>query len=213
MENPGEFLKRERELRGGALEDVSEVTRISISLLGALERDDYDALPHPTYVRGFIRSYCRHLGLDENDAVLRYEVYLRDTREKETDAAGRELKPSLSSSAVMGVLLAVGVLVIILYYILSGGYEVEVELVEPAGRPVPEAAEGAVVGEKGAFEGAREAPVEEVEGVILDTIHTLELKASADVWIRVVMDDGDPVEVLLHDGESVNWEAKSVFFC
>jgi hypothetical protein len=113
----------------------------------------------------------------------------------------------------MGVLLAVGVLAIILYFILSGGYEVEVELVEPALRPVPEAAEPVIVDEKGALVGAREAPVGEVAGVILDTIHTLELKASADVWIRAVMDDGDPVEVLMHDGESVSWEAKNVFFC
>ena len=86
MESPGEYLKRERELRGVSLQEISEKLRLSVRRLERLEKDDYERLPHPTYVRGFIRSYCRELGLDENDAVLRFEAYLKEQSKKEKDS-------------------------------------------------------------------------------------------------------------------------------
>lgn len=78
MESPGEYLKRERELRGVFLPKVFEVTRVPFRYLQALESDDYANLPHPTFVKGFIKTYCKFLGLDETDAVLRYELYLKE---------------------------------------------------------------------------------------------------------------------------------------
>jgi cytoskeletal protein RodZ len=214
MENPGEYLKRERELRGVSIEDVSGVIRVSIRLLEALEGDDYAVLPHPTYVRGFIRSYCRYLGLDENDAVLRYEVYLRDhpEQDKDRDAAEEEHKPRLSSNVVVGVFLAIGVLAVILSYILLRGGDREMvepdEIVIPP-PPAPEAVQGG--GEGAAVVG--EAPGEGSGGVILEKVYTLQVNATADAWIRVVIDNADPLEVLLHEGDSVSWEAERVFFC
>ncbi|MBI5887594.1 MAG: DUF4115 domain-containing protein [Deltaproteobacteria bacterium] len=82
MESPGEYLKREREHRGVTLSAVHEATRISMKYLRALEDDDLDAQPHATFTKGFIKSYCKHLGLDETDAVLRYEMFIREKAER-----------------------------------------------------------------------------------------------------------------------------------
>lgn len=83
MESPGEYLRRERELRGVSLAKIYEATRVPMKFLEAIEADSLEGLPHKAFVKGFIRSYCKVLGLDENDAVLRYEVYLKE-REAET---------------------------------------------------------------------------------------------------------------------------------
>ncbi|MBE7415919.1 MAG: DUF4115 domain-containing protein [Deltaproteobacteria bacterium] len=85
MESPGEYLRRERELRGVSLTKIFEATRVPMRFLEAIEADSLEGLPHKAFVKGFIRSYCKVLGLDENDAVLRYEVYLKE-REAETSS-------------------------------------------------------------------------------------------------------------------------------
>lgn len=96
MESPGEYLKRERELRRVSIAKIFEATRVSMKYLEALESDNYDALPHPTFVKGFIRSYCKTLGLDENDAVLRYEIYLKERAPEKAEPQKMSL-PSISS--------------------------------------------------------------------------------------------------------------------
>jgi cytoskeletal protein RodZ len=72
-ETLGEYLVRERELRSLRLEEISQRSRISLKVLQALEEDDGEALPAAVYVRGFLRAYARHVGLDESELLLRYE--------------------------------------------------------------------------------------------------------------------------------------------
>lgn len=72
-ESFGEYLTRERTLRNIALEEMSQRTRISMKVLQALEQGDWEELPADVYVRGFLRTYARYLGLDENEVLMRYE--------------------------------------------------------------------------------------------------------------------------------------------
>lgn len=103
MESPGEYLKRERDLRGISLKEIAEVTRVPLKFFAALEADNYDALPHTAFVKGYIKAYCKHLGLDENDAVLRYEIYLKDKAaekaEAQRPAVRKPVKPAASPAA------------------------------------------------------------------------------------------------------------------
>ena len=41
-------------------------------MLQAIERDDIDALPSATFVRGYLREVCRRLGLDDSEVVAGY---------------------------------------------------------------------------------------------------------------------------------------------
>ena len=60
----GEQLKRAREAKGLSLDDVANQTRIPIRHLQNIEREDWDALPAPTYAVGFVRNYANAVGLD-----------------------------------------------------------------------------------------------------------------------------------------------------
>jgi cytoskeletal protein RodZ len=75
-ETVGEFLRRERESRRVALEEISKSTRISRPYLEALERNDFRFFSRPEYIPGFLRGYARHIGLDPNEVLKRYDLQL-----------------------------------------------------------------------------------------------------------------------------------------
>jgi cytoskeleton protein RodZ len=70
----GEHLKREREMRGVSLEEISAATRIAPRFLVALENEQWDQLPGGVFNRGFIRAVARFLGLDEDNLVSEYAL-------------------------------------------------------------------------------------------------------------------------------------------
>lgn len=67
----GVTLGGERRVRGISLEQVCAATRIGLGHLKALEREEFDALPGPVYVRGYLRSYAEYLGLDPGPLLAR----------------------------------------------------------------------------------------------------------------------------------------------
>lgn len=86
----GEFLRSEREKRHISIEQVASATKIGLKLLHALEADNFDALPAKPFVRGFITSYCRYVGLQPDDVLRGFETSL-------TESAGKKFKRSPES--------------------------------------------------------------------------------------------------------------------
>ena len=76
MTTVGEILAAERRRQGKTMADVVDGTKIRSRLLDALERGDYDVLPSPAYVKGYIQSYARYL---EIPAAPLLEQYKKDT--------------------------------------------------------------------------------------------------------------------------------------
>lgn len=75
----GERLRREREMRGITLDEISESTKISRRHLESLEKEDFEALPGGIFNKGFVRAYARYLGLDEDQAVADYSSVSAET--------------------------------------------------------------------------------------------------------------------------------------
>ena len=65
----GDHLKREREMRGVSLDEISAATRIATRFLRAIENEQWDQLPGGVFNRGFVRAVARYLGLDEENTV------------------------------------------------------------------------------------------------------------------------------------------------
>jgi flagellar biosynthesis protein FlhG len=76
----GARLRRARLARGFEIDDVAAVTKISPAYLRFLEEDRYDDLPAVVYVRGFVASYARYLGLDAQAVSRTYTGRLEDYR-------------------------------------------------------------------------------------------------------------------------------------
>ncbi len=112
----GENLRREREMRGVSLEEISSATKISLRFLEAIEREDFSKLPGGIFSRSFIRSYARYLGLDEERVVAEYQLAAQpqadfDLHRMAAGASGsgrQTARTPLIATLVAVVLLAVG---------------------------------------------------------------------------------------------------------
>lgn len=74
MERFSEDLKQERERLGVSLETISEVTRISVRHLRALEDGDIEQLPGGVFRHGILRNYLSVLGLDPAPWIGRFDA-------------------------------------------------------------------------------------------------------------------------------------------
>jgi cytoskeleton protein RodZ len=59
----GTRLRLERERRGWSCEDVASRLKLQASLIRRIEQDDYNGIAHAVYLRGYLSSYARLLGL------------------------------------------------------------------------------------------------------------------------------------------------------
>lgn len=69
----GNMLKAAREAQGLSIHEVSGQLRLGVKQIQAIEQDDFDKLPQPSIVRGFIRNYARLLNIDVAPILEAYQ--------------------------------------------------------------------------------------------------------------------------------------------
>ena len=109
----GEHLRRERELRGVTLDEVSAATRIKTTFLEALENGRWEELPGGAFNRGFIRATSKFLGLDEDGMIAEYslETGTAEQSKPAVEPAGampRDYRPVVIALSVVLVVLIAG---------------------------------------------------------------------------------------------------------
>ncbi|HVA17328.1 MAG TPA: RodZ domain-containing protein [Candidatus Dormibacteraeota bacterium] len=120
----GEHLKREREMRGVSLEEISAATRISVRFLEALENEQWERLPGGIFNRGFIRSVARFLGLDEENLVAEYAM---ETHERPEIAVWtKEPVRKRTNWTAIGGAIVVAILVIVGAWYVHHRYGAEI---------------------------------------------------------------------------------------
>ena len=72
--NFGTVLREARERRQVSLAQVASQTKVSVSSLQLLEAGKLADLPHETFVRGFIRSYARSVGVSHVEGEVHSQV-------------------------------------------------------------------------------------------------------------------------------------------
>src|SRR3954466_14787331 len=72
MPTVGTFLRQLREAKSLSVEEVSRATRVPVSSVERIESDRFDELPGEVFVRGFLKSYARALGIPGDDVLGRY---------------------------------------------------------------------------------------------------------------------------------------------
>lgn len=83
-EEAGEFdgarLRRARLRVGVELDQIAEVTKVSIRSLQNIEEENFEDLPANVYVRGFVMSYARTIGLDADRVAVDYMTRVETSR-------------------------------------------------------------------------------------------------------------------------------------
>lgn len=69
---PGEFLGETRRALGLEPDNIAQILHLSRHHIVSLEANDFDSLPEPTYVRGYLRSYSQLLNVDPAPVIKSY---------------------------------------------------------------------------------------------------------------------------------------------
>lgn len=120
----GEKLRQAREARGISVTEVAEQTRISRLYLEAIENDDYRPLPGGIFNKGFVKSYARHVGIDEAEALQDYTRIIAEQEGVQGDEP-KTYRPEVltddnsSSSTLLTIIFAVVILGLMTWGILA----------------------------------------------------------------------------------------------
>ena len=194
MPSFGENLRRERELRGVSLREISDDTKISIRFLQALESDRVDVLPGGIFRRTFVRQYAKHLGLDAEKLVAEF-VYAHGCEEPAFFPRAPEKR-----RLPIGTFLAIGGLLVlgIASFVKS--------------RPRPAATSAAV-----SVTPAPTLPPDTVYPVAASPTETgqtqtqnlvLTLSARENCWVAVQVDGQPVLNRVLNEGETETLQAQ-----
>jgi cytoskeleton protein RodZ len=125
----GENLRQAREARGLTISDVAEGTRISSLYLECIENNDYRPLPGGIFNKGFVKSYAKFVGLDDQEALQEYaKIHSEQTGGEDDspktyrpevltdDYTRRSLFPTILFSVIILGLLVWGVFAFLRYY-------------------------------------------------------------------------------------------------
>ena len=97
MDSFGSRLRHERERRQIALKSIAESTKIGITLLEGLERDDVSRWPSGIFRKSFVRSYAVAVGLDPEPIVREFVERHPDPLEVDLAAPSAGARSSLTS--------------------------------------------------------------------------------------------------------------------
>ncbi len=231
METLGEFLKRTRECKNLRLDDIASKTRIRITHLEALETNQFKKIPSEVIARGFVRSYVRCVGADENEALSLFDQSARSFFQKQrgnqhpSPVQTELIRPQESRSNLMGKMaagLSIGLIFMTLYLIdlrkLDQKQSVPVTTQQEtnltAGERLPEPKvkiqEGSILISK---VGINKPDHREKEMPLLREPELLQLTIEAveSSWVSADIDGNEFREVLLRPGDKISWVAQERF--
>jgi len=195
----GEKLKRERELRGIALHQVAEATKISVRFLAAIENGRMDMLPGGLFPRSFVRQYASCIGLDAERMVT---DFLCEFGDKTEPAAAVPQPRRLSLRRAAPWLLPLGLLL---------GLLVVREIKVGRPQPRPAAAPPAEPASPESFAADRVFPPPSFPSSPPPNadVLALDLRARESCWVAVEADGVRVLDRVLSPGETRNLSAKS----
>ncbi len=193
----GQTIRDARVRRGFTIERLSSVTKISQTILRAMEAEDFDRLPGGVFTRGFFRSYAREVGLDPEGTVASYVAQIEaahgpsasdaakaDVRARADAIEGEHVSPVDERSSDLGQMILIAIIV------ATGGYLGLQNRAEPtvAASAPAVAVRDVPVGTAGVREPAA-SPAAELR---------LEIQAIGPCWMSAAA-DGAPVAARLMD--------------
>src|SRR5687767_4167242 len=146
MPEIGAILRETRMRERIDIAEVETATKIRAKYLRALENEEWDLLPGPTFVKTFLRTYGDYLGLDSKILVEEYKQRFERVSPSELMPFGGSLSgrrqqprrvPVLPPFVIVGVVIAA--LLGVLFYLGNQDPE-ETEAPNQAATPVPTAA-------------------------------------------------------------------------
>lgn len=194
----GDDFRSAREARGLTLSDVAEQIHIRSVYLNAIENEDWKSIGAPVYVRGFIRTYARYLGLDAEAAVARFNQSAPPP-ERPTASIAAQIGddgdgPGVSIPALLGALVAIVLVGFVIYewwqYAHGPSAAGPVAVATAAPQPTPD---------RGGSQPPSARP-SATPGASAAAPHELDIRLTQRSWLRVSVDGATLLEGIFPAG-------------
>ena len=77
----GKTLRNARETKGYTVSQLAEMTHLKPSIVEGLENEDFSMIAAPIYGRGFVKLYCKAVGLEPRPLVDEFMAIMNGERE------------------------------------------------------------------------------------------------------------------------------------
>ena len=228
----GGKLREARERRGVSLRQIANATKIAVSVLEALERNDIARLPGGIFGRAFVRSYAIEVGLDPETTIQEFIAQFPNdsvtvghpASHSVEDHQAVESDRRMAGTFLWLVLVSVPVAGVVLYFATAGRRDapaeppsVEVTTPAPESRPAVDppppssasALEPAPVAAPAVTPTVPARPVTPapVPATAGDSL-TVSITAKGPCWVSATVDGQRMIERLMQPGERSTLEVK-----
>ncbi len=200
MESVGTKLKSARLQKGLSLEEVCKKTKIHLNILKAIEEDSLVNFS-PVYIKGFLKIYCKFLGVDPRDCVPDYKEpqtttsYHSDLQEKSA--------PSFKIPSLRIKPKAVVAVIAILLFII-GVFNLG-KFISSRPRHISKRTEAPGIT---LFKAENRVSTAKLQNYPLAKTITLDMHAKDNCFIQVKSDGRVMFQNILKKGRSESWQAK-----
>ena len=220
----GSKLREARERRGISLRQIANGTKISMSVLEALERNDISRLPGGIFGRGFVRSYAIEVGLDPEATIRDFITQFphdsvtagHATSEQSEDNEALESSRRMASTLLRLIAISVPIVGIVVYVGTAARRAPPRATPPPAVVTTPEPAAAASAVTPLSAPAPRVSPA----GPAIDTPppvppsaelaatdrFTVGLSVTRSCWVSAIVDGRRAIERLLRAGEQQTLE-------
>ncbi|MEX2661215.1 MAG: RodZ domain-containing protein [Vicinamibacterales bacterium] len=207
MTDVGDRLRRAREQAGLDIQDISATTKIKPGFLLAIERGTFEQLPGRFFVRNFLRTYAREVGLSPDEVVAEFDEAYRPVEvapgpplpKGPVRSVAMRFPPATERSPARGFwpAVALGVLLLVIGSLMNRGTDANT-----GGEP------GAVGTAGVAAAGVVAAPAPAAQPEPVPDRLTLEITPTEQIWVAATADGERAVYRMLEAGERVRIEAR-----
>lgn len=195
----GAQFRAARETRGLSLSDVAEEIHIRAVHLAEIEAENWRAIGAPVYVRGFLRTYARFLGLDPEEAVAAFNQTLPPPLSGPQDHAVAATEKSPRGLSML-IWVAGGIAIFLIAFVIYNA----LTLRQPASRP------GAALPSNSPVPNTTASAL---PGALMPRPepNSLTLRFSAPSWVRVTIDGNVSMEGTFPAGTSKLFHGRAAF--
>lgn len=203
----GEKLRQAREERGFTLSEVADQTRISGLYLESIENDEYRTLPGGIFNKGFVKSYAKFVGINEQEALTDYSALISKTDIIENPEL-KLYRPEVLTDGPSGISNAPTIiLAVVILSLMSVGVWFLVNYLRPPEGPVAantQTKANANINATTPSDGSTELPSNLPE---MATVK-IEFKAVGQPVRLIATNDGEKSDNVVAAGSSANFEPK-----
>lgn len=212
IENLGQFLKNIREEKKIPAAQVAQELKTSLSIIQAIENNEYEKLPARIYVKGYLRSYSKFLGLDEEMILTTYKTKYPDETKQELVIKQDKLPGiNINWQKIFNPKLWLPILIALVLIVASAILVIQIKKRRqiPAALPVIEPQEEIIAEPEPVVtaEPKEKAPL----ATPLATPITITAQATDAVWMRVHGDNKLIFEGILAKKEEKVWKTDKEF--